>query len=188
MQEIFFFLKTLNSLSKWSILFIVYHYPGLSGRKISDLSGMGWAPIKNSLDELCKAKYLIRKKEGRCYAYFPNNDHILYPFLKKFFKELSHIHELIFKDLLTNVFQDSKEGLLTLKLTNTHLYLITLTKEVYKIEEHIRKHLEKRGLGKLELRLLPYQSLRIPEIYHEVSKETGRIFGLTLSQLMNLPS
>ncbi len=184
MLEILKFFKNLNSFSKWCSLFIIYNTPGLSGRKISVISGMGWAPIKKSLDELCQHKLVVRQKDGRSYSYFPNNHHILYPFLKDLFEEMEHIHEVLFKDLSLTVFENTPEELLSLKLSSENIYLITLSEEVYRLERAIRNYLEKKGLGDLKLNLVPFRALKIPEKYKEIARISGRTCGVSFSKLL----
>ncbi|MBX6423582.1 hypothetical protein [Thermosulfurimonas sp. F29] len=179
------FFQQLNSVSKWSVLFIVYYNPGLSGRKISYLSGMGWVPVRNSLEDLCRRNFLIRKKKGRAYTYYPNKHHILYPLLKEFFQRLDRVHEILFEDLRRELFGPHEEELLALKLTPSTLYLITRSRADHLLSG-VRKHLHQRGLDFLRLEILSFEELTTEEKRCEIKRLPGRSCGIPLFQLMDL--
>ncbi len=77
--------KNLNSRSKWLVLWVVFKKPGLSGRQVAEEAGLSWAPAKAALDYLAEKHFILVRERGRQKAYFPNEDHFLFPALRVFF-------------------------------------------------------------------------------------------------------
>ncbi|RUM89247.1 MAG: hypothetical protein DSZ24_01695 [Thermodesulfatator sp.] len=175
--------RLLNSSSKWLILSIVYSNPGLSGRKISHLSGMGWVPIHNSLKELYQHRFILRQKVGKSYLYFPNEKHIFFPILKRLFQDLEKIHTVLYYDLQQK-FKKNDQDLLALKLTASTLYLITRS-ECRHLREEVELYLAERGLGFMDFELIPFTRLDHAE-YRHLSLLPGKVCGLPLLQLLKL--
>ncbi len=184
MEESKILFQTLNSSSKWVILSIVYRHPGLSGRKIFQLSGMGWVPIRNSLEDLYRQRFILRRKSGRSYLYFPNEEHIFFPLLKEFFEKIEEIHVQLYYDLRRSVFQENDNDLLALKISSSHLYLVT-RKEGQALEKKVATYLKRRGLEFLLTEIIPFKDLE-KEKYKNLPKLPGKICGLPLLQLLKL--
>ena len=184
MEEFKIIFQSLNSSSKWVVLSIVYRHPGLSGRKISHLSGMGWVPIRNSLEDLYRRHFILRQKSGRSYLYYPNEEHLFFPILKEFFEKLDKVHIYLYYDLRKSIFQDNDNDLLALKVSAPHLYLIT-RKEDKTLKKKVHRYLKRRGLDFFSTEIIPFKELD-REKYRHLPRLVGKVCGLPLLQLLEL--
>ncbi len=170
-------IKVLNSASKWSILYIVYNCPGLSGRKIAYLAGMGWVPVRNSLEDLCHKHLIFRKKRGRAYVYFPNEDHILYPLLKRFFGQLDGLYESLYGDLEQRAREHLREKLIGMKVTLSTLYCIT-PNDSHHLRRFLEECLHQKGLTRLfNVEVVPYPRVRERRQPPELFTAPGPCYG-----------
>ncbi len=114
--------EDLNSRSKWLALWVISRKKGLSGRKVAEEAGLSWAPAKAALDYLAEKHFVLVQERGRQKAYFPNEDHFLFPALRVFFRLLEQVADDLFKELKD--FLAPEHTLLAGKMGRHVLYLV----------------------------------------------------------------
>ncbi len=145
--------KKLNSKSKWLVLWVIYRSPGISGRKVSEEAQLPWTPAKNALDQLVEEGFVLRKKDGKAYLYYPNENHLLYPALNAFFSMVELAGRDLFNELSQKVFSPKGASLLSMKMVPERLFLVG--KGAFEeLKRHVERFVKEKGLRGLKVELL----------------------------------